>query len=288
MAQTSWFAADIVVPFEAVAAAEAVFDLVEADGIETDLLRKKAGDNVTVTGIFPTRPDKTSLEETAQRIFAIYDQTTPTEIAIREVFPEDWLAEWKQHWKPSEIGRFVVTPPWIEVEDAEKIIIRIEPKMAFGTGTHETTRLCLRVLSEEGVAGDGFLDVGTGTGILSIAAAKVTSEACKIFGCDTDEESITAARENAEQNGVADRIEFAVGELAVDAPKFGTVAANVTLDVILPIVDLLIAKADEKLILSGILKTQEREIVEALGARGFTASRIRTDGEWIAVVVDTY
>ncbi len=288
MAQTSWFAADILVPFEAVAAAEAVFDLVEADGIETDLLRKKTGDTVTVTGIFPTRPDKTHLEETAQRIFAIYDQMAPAEIAVREVFPEDWLAEWKQHWKPTEIGRFVVTPPWIEVEDANKIVIRIEPKMAFGTGTHETTRLCLKALSEEGVAGDGFLDVGTGTGILSIAAAKITDKSCSIFGCDTDEDSITAARENAEQNGVAERIEFAVGELTRDAPKYGTVVANVTLDVILPILDLLIEKATEKLILSGILKTQEREIVEALAARGFTAQRIQTDGEWIAVVVDIH
>lgn len=288
MAQTSWFAADILVPFEAVAAAEAVFDLVEADGIEADLLCKKAGDNVTVTGIFPTRPDKTNLEETAQRIFAIYDQTAPAEIAIREIFPEDWLAEWKRHWQATEIGRFVVTPPWIEVDDADKIIIRIEPKMAFGTGTHETTRLCLKVLSEEGVAGNGFLDVGTGTGILSIAAAKITSETCTIFACDTDEDSITAARENAEQNDVAERIEFKVGELALDAPKFGTVAANVTLDVIMPILDLLIEKTEEKLIVSGILKTQESEIIEALAGRGFLAPRIHTDGEWIAVVVDIH
>jgi len=288
MTQTSWFAADIVVPFEAVAAAEAVFDLLEADGIETDLLRKKAGDLVTVTGIFPTRPDKAHIEETAREIFGIYDQPEPSEIAIRELFPEDWLAEWKRHWKPTEVGRFVVAPPWVEVDDAEKIVIRIEPKMAFGTGTHETTRLCLKVLSEEGVAGGGFLDVGTGTGILSIAAAKITSENCTIFGCDTDEDSITAARENAEQNAVAERIEFEVGELALDAPKYGTVVANVTLDVILPILDLLIEKAEGKLILSGILKMQEKEIVEALDARGFRAPRIHTDGEWIAVVVDIH
>ncbi|HQZ82727.1 MAG TPA: 50S ribosomal protein L11 methyltransferase [Pyrinomonadaceae bacterium] len=288
MTQASWYAADLVVPFEAVTAAEAAFDIAEADGIETDLLRKKAGDLVTVTGIFPERPDKAYLEETVRTIFAIYERTEPSEIAIRELFPEDWLAEWKRHWKPTEVGRFVVAPPWIEVDDAEKIVIRIEPKMAFGTGTHETTRLCLKVLSEEGVAGDGFLDVGTGTGILSIAAAKITGENCTIFGCDTDVDSITAARENAEQNGVAERIGFEVGELALDSPKFGTVAANVTLDVILPILDLLIVKTDEKLILSGILKTQESEIVTALSVRGFSQPRIHTDGEWIAVVVDLH
>jgi len=288
MTKKSWFAADITVPFEAVSAAEAVFDLVEADGIETDLLRKKAGDLVTVTGIFPERPDKDLLDGAAREMFAIYDQPQPSEIVTREIFPEDWLAEWKRHWKPTEVGRFVVAPPWIEVEDTEKIVIRIEPKMAFGTGTHETTRLCLKALSEEGVAGGGFLDVGTGTGILSIAAAKITGEKCTIYGCDTDEDSIIAARENAEQNGVAHRIEFEVGELAQDAPKFGTVAANVTLDVILPILDLLISKAEEKLILSGILRTQEGEIVDALAARGFQYPRIHADGEWIAVVIDIH
>ncbi|MBX3282696.1 MAG: 50S ribosomal protein L11 methyltransferase [Acidobacteria bacterium] len=288
MAQSSWFAADITVPFEAVAAAEAVFDVVEADGIETDLLRKKAGDLVTVTGIFSERPDKELLTETAHSTFAIYEQAAPNEITIREVFPEDWLAEWKRHWKPTDIGRFVVAPPWIEVEDDEKVVIRIEPKMAFGTGTHETTRLCLKALSDEGVVGTGFLDVGTGTGILSIAAAKITDESCPIYGCDTDVDSIIAAHENAVQNGVDGRVEFEAGELTSDAPRYGTVVANVTLDVILPILDLLIAKAEEKLILSGILKTQEAEIRTALSDRGFPTAKIHTDGEWIAVVIDIH
>ena len=283
-----WFAADITLPFEAATAAEAVFDLMEADGVEIDLLRKKAGDLVTVTGIFSELPEQDLLEETARNTLEIYDRKVPFETAIREVFPEDWLAEWKRHWKPTEIGRFVVAPPWIDVEDQKKIVIVIEPRMAFGTGTHETTRLCLKVLSEEGIAGDSFLDVGTGTGILSIAAAMITDDGCPIYGCDTDAESIAAACENAEQNGVAERIVFEVGELPADSPKYGTVAANVTLDVILPMLDLLIEKAEKKLILSGILKTQEREIVEALAARDLQSPRIHTDGEWIAVVIDIH
>lgn len=288
MIAEKWFAADITLPFEAATAAEAVFDLMEADGVETDLLRKKAGDLVTVTGIFSELPDQCLLEETARNTLELYDRNVPFETAIREIFPEDWLAEWKRHWKPTEIGRFVVAPPWIDVEGPEKIVIVIEPKMAFGTGTHETTRLCLKVLSEEGIAGGGFLDVGTGTGILSIAAAMITDEGCPIYGCDTDSDSIIAARENAEQNGVAERIVFEAGELPADSPKYGTVAANVTLDVILPMLDLLIEKAEKKLILSGILKTQEREIVEALADRDLQTPRIHTDGEWIAVVIDIH
>ncbi|KXK02126.1 MAG: 50S ribosomal protein L11 methylase [Acidobacteria bacterium OLB17] len=286
MSQDSWFAVDITVPFEAVAAAEAVFDLLEADGVETDLLRKKTGDLVKVTGIFPARPDADSVNEATAEIFAIYEQPAPAEIVFREVFPEDWLAEWKRHWKPTEIGRFVVAPPWVSVEDADKAVIRIEPKMAFGTGTHETTRLCLKVIDEDGVRGAGFLDVGTGTGILSIAVAKIADETCQIFGFDTDVDSITAARENAEQNGVAGRVEFAVGELKKDASKYGTVCANVTLDVILPLLDTLIERTGERLILSGILKTQESEISAALAERGHSSPRVLTDGEWIAVVID--
>src|SRR5205085_3138018 len=96
----------------------------------------------------------------------------------------DWLAEWKKHWQPTEVGRFVIAPPWQEIDPGDKILIQIEPNMAFGTGTHETTQLCLDAISELYRPQLTFLDVGTGTGILAIAAAKLGGD--QVLACDTD------------------------------------------------------------------------------------------------------
>src|SRR4029079_18467199 len=100
----------------------------------------------------------------------------------REVPDRDWLAEWKRGWQPVEVGRFIIAPPWSEIS-VNRIVIRIEPGMAFGTGTHETTRLCLKAI-EKYFRGGSFLDVGTGTGILAMAAAKLFPEA-RIEAVDT-------------------------------------------------------------------------------------------------------
>jgi ribosomal protein L11 methyltransferase len=112
---------------------------------------------------------------------------------------------WKSGSKagsPSRLVRFIIAPPWSELGDVhDRLVIRIEPGMAFGTGTHETTRLCLDAIQKH-YTGGSFLDVGTGTGILAIAAAKLVSEA-RIEACDTDETAVAIARENAELNAVA-------------------------------------------------------------------------------------
>ena len=173
----------------------------------------------------------------------------------------DWLYEWKKHWKPTETGRFIVAPPWEEVAAGDKIVITIEPAMAFGTGTHETTRLCLQAIGEHYSADQSFLDVGTGTGLLAIAAAKIAENTAPIFACDTDPDAITNARENASVNGVDGRIEFAVGPISAETPVFDFVCANLTFDVIFPSLDLLLAKSGRYLVLSGILGEQEKAII---------------------------
>jgi ribosomal protein L11 methyltransferase len=221
----------------------------------------------------------------------------------------DWLAEWKKHWKPTHVGSFVIAPPWGEVDEADKIVIRIEPNMAFGTGTHETTQLCLRSIAEHYSPGDSFLDVGTGTGILAIAAAKMNPKSqisnfksqisnfksqisdlkseISNFGlaaCDTDADAVSLAMENANLNGVGEMIDFRVGPLGDDGAVFDFVCANLTLDVILPILPRLLAKANKTLVLSGILCEQKGEIAKALEGSGFEISEA---GEWLSVVVET-
>src|SRR5439155_25110506 len=155
----------------------------------------------------------------------IYDlrESTVCEFNLREIEDRDWLAEWKKDWRPVQVGRFIIAPPWLESVprasaggSSEAIVIHIDPGMAFGTGTHETTRLCLKAI-EKYFSGGSFLDVGTGTGILAIAAAKMFADA-HIAACDTDAEAIAIAKENARLNDVADKIDFQVGSVDEETP----------------------------------------------------------------------
>jgi ribosomal protein L11 methyltransferase len=202
----------------------------------------------------------------------------------REVENEDWLAEWKRHWKPTPVGKFIIAPPWSDVVPSDKIVIRIEPNMAFGTGTHETTKLCLEAISRDYRPGRSFLDVGTGTGILAIAAAKL-SETGPISAYETDADSVSIARENADLNGVGDRIDLTHGTIGDETPAFDHVCANLTLDVIEPLLPLLLAKTKQQLVMSGILAVQKELISDQLFRLGFADPDLRTDGEWISVSV---
>jgi ribosomal protein L11 methyltransferase len=207
----------------------------------------------------------------------------------RRVEQTDWLAEWKKHWKPTRIGKFVIAPPWETVEETDKIVISIEPNMAFGTGTHETTQLCLRSIGENYRPEQTFLDVGTGTGVLAIGVAKIQGKRQKskgkILACDLDKDSVKIAIENAHANEVGDQIEFHVGSISPETPEFDFVCANLTIDVILPILELLLAKTRSDLLLSGILAEQENLIAEALRERQISNFEIERAGEWISVLV---
>jgi len=163
-------------------------------------------------------------------------------------------------------------------------VIRIEPGMAFGTGTHETTRLCLAAI-EKYFSGGSFLDVGTGTGILAIAAAKLFPDA-RIEACDTDPEAIAIARENARLNGVAEGIAFRVGTVEEATASAAVVCANLTANVIQNLFPTLIGATCGRLILSGILDSQAEAIKARLLECGASAPfEIIQDGEWIALVI---
>ena len=180
------------------------------------------------------------------------------------------------------VGKFIVAPPWADVE-SEKILIRIEPNMAFGTGTHGTTQLCLKAIGEHCSPGMSFLDVGTGTGILAIGAAKLG--ATDILACDTDADAINIARENAQLNGVAKHIEFADVGIDGRTPQYDFVCANLTVDVIIPILGLLLDKSKMLLLLSGILAEQEQIIRDGLLKFQISNIKIEASGEWISVLI---
>ncbi|MBK9529407.1 MAG: 50S ribosomal protein L11 methyltransferase [Acidobacteria bacterium] len=283
----NWYAVDILAEYEASEAIESAFNELGALGTEIDGLRKKKDEPLMVTGFFDEVLVDETIRSSVDDSLAIYGFANDAvkNIAHRTVEETDWLAEWKKHWRPTTIGKFIIAPPWSEVDDPERIVIRVEPNMAFGTGTHETTQLCLKAISERYDASMSVLDVGTGTGILAIATAKLGGT--NILACDTDLDSVKIARENAVLNDVGEEIEFFDGSIDAATPQFDFVCANLTIDVIVPILDLLLAKAKHTLLLSGILSEQEPQIREALQKFDISDSRfeIERSGEWISVIV---
>ncbi len=280
-----WFAAIVTIDKAALDAAEHALNILDPLGIETDLLRKSGDDQATVSAYFDESPDVAELCEQIVNAVEVFgaDPDTDFSVSVVEVENADWLAEWKRHWQPTVIGNFIISPPWFEIEDDEKHIIRIDPSMAFGTGTHDTTQLCLAALEKEVKTGDSFLDVGTGTGILAIASAMLG--ASPVVGNDTDPDSVAIARENIIANGVGELVELYEGSITADTSDFDIVCANLTLDVIEPLLSLLVSKAKRTLILSGILAEQESSIRESLSNLGHNEPNITFSGEWIAVKV---
>jgi len=280
-----WHALDLIITSEAREAVE--YALMEAGALGTETSETE-NSSVTVTAYFNQVPDRERVRSELAEALRIYELPSSgvREMTIREVADHDWLLEWKKGWQPVEVGeRFIIAPPWAEISDAHnRIVIRIEPGMAFGTGTHETTRLCL-VAIEKYFAGGSFLDVGTGTGILAIAAAKMFPEA-HVEAYDTDGDAIAIASENARLNCVAERITFRVGTVEETTASADLVCANLTAEVIAAMLRSLISVTCGHLVLSGILDTQSEALRARMQECGVSdPCETMQDGEWIALVV---
>lgn len=280
----SWFAIDLVVDHEAGEAAE--YGLMEADALGTE--RQDLDDNtLRVTGYFDELPNREVVRSKLLEALQIYEKPSPSlqQMELREVPDEDWLTEWKKNWRPIVTGRFMIAPPWNnETVSDGQILITIEPGMAFGTGTHETTRLCLQAI-EKHYEGGSFLDVGTGTGILAIAAAKVFP-AARVEAFDVDDEAVAIAAENARLNNVADQIMFRTGTVDDSTQSADLVCANLTADVIIELMPTLLAVTCGRLVLSGILQSQVNAVLDRIrGSGGPEPVEITNDGEWSAIVL---
>ncbi|HXL82185.1 MAG TPA: 50S ribosomal protein L11 methyltransferase [Pyrinomonadaceae bacterium] len=270
------------------AAREAVeYALMEAGALGTET-NQREDDLLTVSAYFHDSPERERVSTALAEALRIYDLPTSSarEMNLREVPDQDWLGEWKKSWQPVAVGkRFIIAPPWAEIADArDRIVIRIEPGMAFGTGTHETTRLCLAAI-ENYFAGGSFLDIGTGTGILAIAAAKLFPTA-RVEAVDKDPQAVEIARENAQFNGVAHNIEFRVGRAEDAMASADLVCANLTADVISNFIPQLLGATCGRLVLSGILDTQLEAVRARLHECGISEPlEIMSDGEWMALIV---
>jgi ribosomal protein L11 methyltransferase len=280
-AKKNWHAVDATAVSVASEAIEYALMEAGAQGTETN---ERDSAQVIVTGYFDAPPEMEIIRSAlldALRIYSLLPETL-IELTTREVLNRDWLAEWKKDWQPVEVGRFIVAPPWSEIT-VDRIVVRIEPGMAFGTGTHETTRMCLKAI-EKYFRGGSFLDVGTGTGILAIAAAKMFP-AAHIEAVDTDGEAVEIARENARLNGVGDRILFRVGSVGEQTSSADLVCANLTAPVIVDLLPSLLGASCGRLVLSGILAEQSELVRSRLLELGTDNFGIDQDGEWVALVV---
>jgi ribosomal protein L11 methyltransferase len=214
-------------------------------------------------------------------------ETPPRWRRARRLREEDWRHSWKRYFRPQRIGRrLLVKPSWATYEaTAVDTVIEIDPGMAFGTGQHPTTAMCLRALEDRLQPGDAVLDLGTGSGILAIAAARLGAE--RVLALDTDPQAVKAARQNAAANGVAETVDVREGTLPEGAgeERFDLAAANIsglTIERLAP------ALADSlrdggTLIVSGFLEDTVEALSRALTAVGFRVERVDAEGVWRAV-----
>lgn len=280
MGKEQWYALDVDIEPQAREAVEYALIEAGAAGSETST------DLTKVTGYFNSVPNRQTVRDELLDALRIYElpSSSVRDMNVREVEQRDWLEEWKKNWQPVEIGRIIIAPPWSNIDDAhDRCVIRIEPGMAFGTGTHETTRLCLAAMQTH-YEGGSFLDVGTGTGILAIAAAACAPGA-HVEACDTDAEAIEIARENAVANGVANRISFRTGSIDESTSSADFICANLTAEAISSLLPTLVGLCCGRLVLSGILETQSQTIIDRLAQLAITDVEIARDGEWVAIIV---
>jgi ribosomal protein L11 methyltransferase len=214
----------------------------------------------------------------------------------KQIADENWMDAWKQHYRPIPIGkRLMIVPAWLDAPDPARLAIRIDPGMAFGTGTHPTTQLCLELIeaAAEQQPLSTVIDVGCGSGILSIAALKMGAE--RALGVDIDIDSVRSSRENAELNGIGDELVLREGSVTdVLEGEFGLrrallVLANILAPVIIRLFDVGLADLVEPggaVILSGILADQEQRVLEAAQTRGYGMTERRQMGDWVALMCE--
>jgi ribosomal protein L11 methyltransferase len=214
------------------------------------------------------------------------------ELRTRTVHEQDWADAWKAHFHVERIGRrLVIRPSWQPFTPApDDVVIDLDPGMAFGTGQHPTTRTCLELLEEHVVPGSVVLDVGTGSGILAVAAVKLGAARC--LALDGDPQAVRVARENAVRNGVADRVQVAEGTLPIALAArhaFDLALANITAAAVAALAPALATalRPGGMLIGSGIVADRLDQVLAAMRAAGFTMRAVCATDDWRTVVAST-
>lgn len=212
------------------------------------------------------------------------------EVELVGVNEEDWANSWKQYYKPVKIGdRIVICPAWETYTPAEdELVIRMDPGMAFGTGTHETTRLVIRLLEKYTKAGCRMLDVGTGTGILAICASRLGADICRAY--DIDPTAVRVARENIKDSGLenvtCDQSDL-LKQVSLEGGAYDLVCANIVADIIIRMTPDVgqYMKEDAVLLASGIIAERCDDVVACFERNGFKVVEKLTDNDWCGLAV---
>ncbi len=266
---------------------EAAWEIAHIDLIDEDLLQKDRAESIVHIYIEEGN-------NPAEAVSFISDRLTAEKIDFRietdGCSEEDWADKWKAFFKPTAVGeRLFVRPIWIDDYDAgDRAVLNIEPGAAFGTGTHDTTRLCLETLDKIIKKGDTVLDIGCGSGILAIASMLLG--ATEGFGVDIDELAVKTAKENGKMNGLDEpELKFVCGDLADKVTKqYDVVVANIVADIIILFSTQVRAfmKQGAKFIASGIIDTRADEVVEALQSAGLKLVERIEHGGWVCLVCE--
>ena len=263
---------------------EEAMEIAHIDLIDEELLQKDRTKAIIHIYISPEANPGEAISFLEERYKA---EGIPFSIGQDSCVEEDWINNWKQYFKPIPVGeKLLIRPLWEEEYDAQgRTVLHLEPGLAFGTGTHETTRLCLELIEKYLKPGVDFLDMGCGSGILSVAALLLGAKSA--VGVDIDPLAVKTAQENAKTNGVEDRFTGICGNLAEKVTgTFQVVAANIVADVVI-----LLSKdaprfldRDSVYIVSGIIDTREQDVLGALSDT-FQVLERREEKGWVAMAM---
>jgi ribosomal protein L11 methyltransferase len=299
----SWLEVSLTVDGELAEAVADVLARFAPNGVTTEQAVDFVNDEDEGTPVGPITvraylPADEKLKETRQKLeeslyFLGMIQPLPAPV-FTPLADQNWMEAWKVHYQPIPIGkRLIIVPAWLESPDASRISIKIDPGMAFGTGTHPTTQLCLELLESCTPKDGDVIDVGCGSGILSVAALKLGAGFA--LGVDIDEASVKASCENADANGIpADRFAIELGSVTeVLAGRFQIrnaplVLANILAPIIIRLFDMGLAdlvSPGGALILSGILAEQAESVIFSAEAHGLKLVGKDQIGDWVALLV---
>lgn len=302
MAEAKWLQISMTVDGELAEAVAEVLDRFTSGGVvvETNVKYRDAEDEGTPYGPVKVygyliideqiEENRRKVEEALWHLHTIRELPQPE---YKEIADENWMAAWKDHYHPIPIGKkLLILPAWIEQEDMSRVAVKIDPSMAFGTGTHPSTQLCLELVEDYTQPGKPVIDIGCGSGILSIAAIKMG--ASHALGVDIDAASIKATNENSQANAVDPFIETGLGSVAeIKNGSFRikyapVVLANILAPILIRLFDAGMADLISPggvIILAGILAEQGESVRQAAEEKGLVFVEERHSGDWVALVM---
>lgn len=284
----AWYSLTVDVPEDESELAQSVLYDHGAAGLEVRdslnqtvlTVRAPAKGEAILIAYFEDKQDAANAQE------ELAEKIAGTRFALEDVVERDWSVEWRNQIKSVTVGRLWVGPPWEKpTAPQDKVCIFIEPKMAFGTGDHPTTSLCLAAVDTfmEKNPGASVLDVGTGTGVLAFAARKLGASRC--VGVDNDLTSVELAKECAQENGI-EGVELSTKTLTGIEGQFDLVLANILANTLCELAPLIAPKVKKHLVLAGVLVPQAQEVTAAYVKCGLKHAGNTTSGEWIRLEFD--